>query len=642
MLRFRSAGNSTRSKERLGSWDCPEVADLCHRAEDYMVGEGTNGIDDARAIVDSVAEILDDLRDGSQMQAAEENDPRTEAPRTRDRVIRGGSGELRVATEVVDFLAERSARMRITAKAGLVPVQRLFELASIAESGHSEASPEQVLSDLGASLRRTALEIEATTKTLQLLSEEQLESALRLQVQPLRPFLRTLARHTRELAKTLGKEVRVTTSGGDVQLDRRILEAVREAALHLVHNAVDHGIEDGETRSREGKSREGRIHFGAEADGDRVQLVVWDDGRGIDPTAVVRVAVEKGLVNPSAAAKLAPNETYQLLQLPGFTTRRLATDVSGRGIGLDAVAASFRAIGGDIWIRSASGEGTRVTVEVPVARRGERVLVVRVGELLLALPSSSVRSFSRLKPEMVTTEDGRILVRQGRSTIGAVFLASIFGEGKSDRAIVVETLIAGVTTAIVVDSIVGDEEVFVRPFPRVAGAPPTVEGVALLSSGRPVAVLSLQRLGPLGLGSVGLGGRRGTNERQPLQVLLTDDTGATREMMRRILEDSGFVVTAVDSAEEALRRIEVEPYDCVVTGVELPGLSGIDLTRRVRSSDLFSDLPVVVISTRDLPADRLAGLEAGADAYLTKQALEPEHLAELIHRLAGRTASDRD
>jgi len=619
-----------------------ELADLCHQAEDCMVGEGVTGIDDARTIVEGVAEIVDALHDPSATPATDQTVTSPEVPPTGERAIRGGSGELRVATEIVDGLAERSARMRITARAGGAPVQRLFELASMAERGHAQASPELVLAELGASLRRAALEIEATTKTLHRLSEEQLDSALRLQVQPLRPFLRTLARHTRELAGSLGKEVRVTTSGGGVQLDRRILEAVREAALHLAHNAVDHGVEDAQTRARSGKRPEGRIHFGAEADGDRVQLIVWDDGCGIDPDAIVKVAVERGLINPSAAAKLSADDSYQLLQLPGFTTRNLATDVSGRGIGLDAVAASFRAIGGDIWIRSALGEGTRVTVEVPVARRGERVLVVQVGEHVLAFPASAVRSFSRLRPEMVFTDEGRTFVRQGQSTIGAVFLASLFGGRESAHAILVETTIAGSATAIVVDAILGEEEVFVRTLPGVAGAPSTVTGVALLSTGRPVAVLSLQRLGPLDLGESGQ--RHSPNEigQTALQVLLTDDNDATREMMRRLLEDAGFIVTPVESAEEALRLIELEPFDCVVTGVELPGLSGIELTRRVRSSDLFSDLPVVVVSTRDLPADRLAGLEAGADAYLTKQGLEPEHLAGLIHRIAGGTAQDRD
>jgi len=615
-----------------------EIADLCHQAEDCMVGEGATGIDGARSITERIAEIVDELGDEPAPPSPPLPMTGTAASPGAEQAIRGGSGELRVATEIVDGLAERSARMRIVAKTGNSPVKTLFELATTAESSYAEESPEQVLAEIGASLRRAALELEATTKTMHRLSEEQLEASLRLQVQPLRPFLRTLARHTRELAGSLDKDVEVTTSGGNVQLDRRILEAVREAALHLAHNAVDHGIEDCLTRKNRGKSLKGRIHFGAEADGDRVQLVVWDDGCGIDPQAVVRRAVERGLVNPAAAAKLAPNETYQLLELPGFTTRDLATDMSGRGIGLDAVAASVRASGGDIWIRSALGEGTRVTVELPVARRGERVLVVQVGELILAMPSSGVRSFSRLRPEMVVTEKGRTQVRLGSDTIGAAFLASLFGESETAHPTMIEISIGGSSLGIVVDAIVGDEEVFVRPLPAVAGAPATVEGIALLSSGRPVAVLSLRRLGPLDLGEALRSGPSWEN-RPSLRVLLTDDTDATREMMRRLLEDAGFLVTGVESAEEALQRIDVEPYDCVVTGVELPGLSGIDLTRRVRSSDLYSDLPVVIVSTRDRPADRLAGLEAGADAYLTKQGLEPQHLASLIHRITGNTFS---
>jgi chemotaxis protein histidine kinase CheA/ActR/RegA family two-component response regulator len=613
-----------------------EIADLCHRAEDCMVGEGAAGIEGARSITDLVAEIVDALGDRANRPAPPPLFAAEPPSTAAEPVIRGGSGEIRVATEIIDGLAERSARMRIAAKAGNAPVQRLFDLATSAESAYAEEFPENVLAEIGASLRRAALELETIGKTLHRLSEEQLEAALRLQVQPLRPFLRTLARHTSELARSLGKDVEVTTSGGDVQLDRRILEAVREAALHLAHNAVDHGIEDHETRSGAGKPGRGRIHFGAEADGDRVQLVVWDDGCGIDPAEVVRVAVERGLVNPSAAAKLAPDEAYQLLELPGFTTRDLATDVSGRGVGLDAVAASFRASGGDIWIRSAPGEGTRVTVEVPVARRGERVLVVQVGELRLAIPSSGVRSFSRLRPEMIVTEQVRTQVRRGRETIGAVFLAPLFGEVAADHTVMIEIAIGGSAIGIVVDAIVGEEEVFVRPLPVVAGGPATIEGIALLSSGRPVAVLSLRRLGPLELGETGASNSVGKG-RANLRILLTDDNDATREMMRRLLEDAGFLVTAVESAEEALRRIEIEPCECVVTGVELPGLSGIDLTRRVRSSDLHADLPVVIVSTRDRPADRLAGLEAGADAYLTKQGLQPQHLADLIHRVTRGT-----
>jgi chemotaxis protein histidine kinase CheA/ActR/RegA family two-component response regulator len=601
------------------------VADLCHRAEDCLTGRGAAGFDEACELTNEMRRILDGLG-GDVPQTGSGATARVEHEHPG---IRGGSGELRVATRVVDGLAERSARMRVTARSGAAAVHRLFELAAAAEQGAAEDS----VTEIGPSIRSVALELEATLKQLQRFSDEQLDATLRLQVQPLRPFLRTLARHTRELAGSLGKEVAVSTSGGNVQLDRRILEAIREAALHLVHNAVDHGIEDAEDRRRAGKNPIGKIHLGAEADGDRVRLVVRDDGRGIDPESILRLAVERGLIDPSAASQLGPNEVYQLLELPGFTTRALATDVSGRGVGLDAVAASFRAIGGDLWIRSLPGSGSRVTAELPVARRGERVLIVRVGSYRLAVPSAGVRSFSRISPERIVSEDGRCVFQGDRGPVSVVVLAEMFDVPLAGNTTLVETVVGGTATGIVVDEIVGEEEVFVRPVPAISGAPAFIEGIALLASGLPVSVLSPSRLGPLELG-VAAPRRRPSDVR----ILLTDDTAATREMTRRMLEDAGFDVVAVSAAEEALDLVETEPFDGVITGVELPGLSGIELTSRIRSSDLYADLPVVVISTRDRPADRLAGLEAGADAYLTKRDLEPGQLVTLVRRLTDASA----
>jgi len=288
-----------------------EVAELCHQAEDVLLSDAEGSLADVRGIVEVVGEIVEDLG----VSAVDDRVPAGSDDGghvVRRAAIRGGSGELRVATDVVDGLAERSVRMRVATRSGAAPVQHLFELARVAERSSAEDTREG-LTNLAADLRRTALELERINGALHRLGEAQMEAVLRIQVQPLQPFLRTLERHTRDLARSLGKEVEVTTDGGEVQLDRRILEAIREAALHLVHNAVDHGLEEPEERRRAGKSATGRIHFSALADGDRVRLAVWDDGRGIDPDAVVQLAVERGLVNPSAAAKLTPEESYQLL-----------------------------------------------------------------------------------------------------------------------------------------------------------------------------------------------------------------------------------------------------------------------------------------------------------------------------------------
>ena len=611
-----------------------EVAELCHRTEDLLVGEGAADLDGARALSERLAEVIEDLRDGAGGAEVDETGGRRSRGRRRRSEIRGGSGELRVATRIVDGLAERGARLRVSARSSSALADRLLEMAHGAERVVGDRERERALGELATSLQSAALELERVSRTIHDLSEQQLETLLRLQVQPFRPFLRTLARHTRDLARSLGKEIGITTSGGDVQLDRRILEAIREASLHLVRNAVDHGIEDDEERLRTGKDPVGRIRLEATTEGDRVRLVVADDGRGIDPAAVVAVAVERGFVNPAAAARLTPPEAYQLLELPGFTTRDRATDLSGRGVGMDAVAAAIRGVGGDIWIRSTPGEGTTVTVELPVTRRGERLLVLRVGDLDLAIPSALVRAFRRLRPEMVMRDKGRVRLRSGEGLVNAVYLSRIFGIRQAESPLVVECNLGGTALALVVDSVAGEEEVFVRTLPAAAGAPAPVDGVALLADGSPVAVLSLQRLGPLDIND----GGDGAVDNRVRHVLLVEDTRASREMLRRLLEDGGFTVSAVASAAEALERLGAERFDCMVTDVEMPDGDGIGLIRRLRTDDRWSQLPVVVVSTRNRPADRLAGLEAGADAWVAKADLDADDLIGTIRHLDARKA----
>jgi chemotaxis protein histidine kinase CheA len=453
-------------------------------------------------------------------------------------------------------------------------------------------------------------------------------------VQPLKPFLRNLARHARELAVSLGKKVEVRVRAGDAQLDRRIVNALREAFLHLVRNSVDHGIEGPNERRSLGKKEVGSIRIEAVEEGDRVRIRVIDDGRGIDIDEVVRTAVERQIVAPEAARTIEVAEALQLLLRPGFTTRAETSELSGRGIGLDAVAATVRSVGGDLWMRSTVGEGTEVNVEVPVARRGDRVLVLQVGTHQVAVPASPVRAYRSIVPELVAVEGDRRVLRIRGEVVAARFLSEILGELPSDTGVMVEMVFGGRPVALVADSIIGEEEVIVRPLPRVIGAPESIEGMTLLASGRPVPVLSLQSMAAYD-GSIVMARTPVSGPSVPIHVLLVDDSRVTREMMRRLLEDAGFTVTGVGSADDAMLALAREHVDCLVTDIEMPGVDGLDLARRLRRESEHIGLPIVVVSTLDRPSDRLAGLESGADAYLTKQGLDVRELVALINRVGG-------
>ena len=545
------------------------------------------------------------------------------------------SGDIRVDTASLDAVAERATQVRIMAMATRPIVERIYDLARLAEEGLHEPQPTQVLAVLATMLRRVAVELEGGQRRLIRASEEQLEKMLSLQLQPLRGSMTSLARYARDLARSLFREVEVELEGEDTRLDRRIARELDEALIHLVRNSVDHGIEAPDVREARGKPRTGRIQIRASAEGPRVRLVISDDGGGVDVEGVIKQAVKVGLVDPVSAPTLGRADAFRLLFSPGFSTRGSVSEISGRGVGLDVVANVVNRVGGEILLYSEPGQGTRFTVDVPVARRGEQVLLLRVGQLRLGLPSAVVRRAGRLEPGSVVERDGRSLARVGDRLVPFVPLARLYGQPDGGNPILLEGVISGQPLALVVDTVEGEQEVLVRPLTRRVGTDRLLEGIALLASGDPVGVLSPTVLAQREyLRALPVSQERVAVNR--VRVLLVDDSLVTREMERRLLEDAGFLVSAASDAGEALTRLAEESFDCVVTDIEMPGMDGFELTAQLRSMEHFAQLPVIVVSTRDRPEDRLRGLKVGADAYLTKQSLDAGELVDLVRRLGGR------
>lgn len=554
-------------------------------------------------------------------------------------------GDIRVDTASLDAVAERATQVRIMALAGRQVVERIYDLARLAEEGLHEPQPTQVLAVLSTMLRRVAVELEGGQRRLIRSSEEQLEKMLSLQLQPLRGSMLSLARHARELARALGREVEVELEGEDTRLDRRIARELDEALIHLVRNSVDHGIEPPSLRESRGKPRAGRLQIRASAEGPRVRLVIKDDGQGIDFDAVIQKAVSIGLVDAASAKRMGKPEALRLLFAPGFSTRKQITDISGRGIGLDVVANVVNRVGGEVFLDSETGKGTTFRVEVPLARRGEAVMLLRVGQLKLALPSSVARRATRISPEAVVEREGRTYAvfpangtgseRGSERLVPFVPLARIYGQPAEDQQLLIEGMASGQPLALAVDDVEGEQEVLVRPITRKVATDRLLEGVALLASGEPVGVLSPAVLSQREYLRALPTSRERVVALRRVRILLVDDSMVTREMERRLLEDAGFHVTPASDAQEALAFLGEESFDCVVTDIEMPGMDGFELTAHLRGMEHFTQLPIIVVSTRDRPDDRLRGLKVGADAYLTKQSLDAGELVDLVRRLSG-------
>jgi chemotaxis protein histidine kinase CheA len=618
------------------------LAELCHAAEGALQTPGpgsgaalTKTVDEISGLVDAVARGDESLAgEGAAAAAVAAGAPAGRRAGDKAKAA-AGAVEVRLDAATLDSLADRAIRLRILATGAAHFVDRLSELSRHAEEGARQPHPEQVLHGLATALRSLTADVDEGQRRLRRIAESQVEGLQALQVQPLRSFLHSLARHARGLARSLGREIDVVISGDETRLDRGIAADIEEALLHLVRNAVDHGIEPPAARAASGKPPAGTLRIDASARGARVRLEVADDGGGIDAAAVVEAAVAGGLVDRAKAPALTPEQVFRLVFTPGFSTRREVTEVSGRGVGLDAVAAAVARLGGDVTLSSQPGAGTTVTVEVPAARRGDDVILARVGHVRLGLPAGSVRRVTQLAQADVIERSGHSLARVGERLVEFVPLAALCGEAPAARQLLLEGMVAGQSMAVAVDALEGQEEVLVRPLTRAVPTDALIEGVALLSSGEPIGVLSpfalTQRaaLRPAPGAAVLRAPAR-------LHVLLVDDSLVTREMERRLLEDAGFVVTAAADAAEALAHLGADRFDCMVTDIEMPGMDGYELTRHLRSVPQFAQLPVVVVSTRERPEDRLRGLEAGADAFLTKQGLSPAELVGLINRLGGR------
>ncbi len=603
-----------------------DLGTLCHRAEELAGRDGASP--DPEALVAAVDEIVREI---------EALRPRAEMVETPAGAA-GGGAETRPADPLdllqaplgqVDRVTELATRIKILTAGMAKPVSDIRALATLAEHGVREQDPAQALAALAASLRHVRDRLENLQIHMVQVSREQLERLLELQMQPLEPTLLELARHARELAADLGKEVRVTTSGGAVRLDRRITGALLESLRHLVRNAVDHGIEPPDERERQGKPRAGNLEIQARQAGARVLVILRDDGRGLDLEAIRQEAARRGLTTAGSGE----DSLAELVLLPGFTTRREVSEVSGRGIGLDAVASAVRSLGGSLHLESKPGSGLRVTLDLPAARRGRRILVASLHDLLIGVPVSMVRAYHPASAVTVSdpSGDGHLHGVVGSRSLPVLLLwATVPDEGW--KGLFLELDATAGEALLPVTSVKGVEEVLARPAVLRERLGPFFQEAAVLGSGVAVPILTL---GETMLASEVSRAGTGSGGVRRLRVLLVDDSPVTREMERRLLEDAGLFVEAVADGAMALARLASSEFDCLVTDIEMPRMDGLELTRAVRSSERYANLPIVLVSTRNRPEDRQAGLEAGADAYMAKQELAPGELPSLIRRLTG-------
>ncbi|MEN3306413.1 MAG: two-component system, chemotaxis family, sensor kinase CheA [Micromonosporaceae bacterium] len=511
------------------------------------------------------------------------------------------------------------------------------EVAARPESGRQRvrSMATQIGADLAALSAVLTRTLEQTDRELHLVRG----CAERLRLAPAGTMFAALHRAAHDTAARQGKRVVFETRGGELRLDPQVLSAVHGALVHVVCNAVAHGIEPAADRQARGKPDHGQIVVEVARRGRCVAFAVRDDGRGFDLAAIRRAATAGG--HPGTAA-LGEQDLIGLLLRGGISTAASLSQVSGRGVGLDAVRDVAQRLGGEVAVASEPGLGASVEMVVPLALMALDGLLVEAGGATAVLPLGCVRHAVRLVPDQIVhSASGAAILHDGRA-VPFLPLAQALSTPRTPphhgAPAVAVVLASGATTvAVGVDMVVGVTETVARTVPALAAASPVVAGVVLDSEGNPRLVLDPDGLvGHVGRGAATEAHPATGTPAQPAPVLVIDDSPTTRMLEQSILESAGYQVEVAASAEEALDKARDTRYSLFLVDIEMPGMDGFAFVARTRTDPVLREIPAILVSSRASPEDRARGVQAGACLHVAKNEFNQSELIEHINGLVGR------
>ena len=526
-------------------------------------------------------------------------------------------------------VARRAARARIAGGAGARGLDRL---------GDELSRVERVLADV-------TTDLDQGTGRLDAISGELRDQVMRLRMISVAGVFRKHVRTVRDLAAHLGKRARLELTGEDTELDKLLVEALDEPLLHLVRNAVDHGVEPPDARIAAGKPAEAVIRIAAAHRGNQVEIRVSDDGRGLDPARLRAKAVERGLVAPAAADAMDDAAAHELIFLAGFSTAAKLSDVSGRGVGMDIVRQTIvTRLKGTIEVESTLGQGSAFVMKLPLTLAIIQVIVARAGGETFAIPLDVVRRVVTLDPrDLERIGDREVCVVRGRHVPLIRLDAVLELDGGSDgvlQLVLVEHAGAGHEAyALACDHLVGKREIVIKSLgpllanvPCAAGATLLGDRVALILDVPAVIRRAMERPAQVTGRRTARAPNRGTT-----QILLVEDSDIVRESLRRLLADAGYAVTVAVDGQHGLELATSRRFDLISTDVVMPRLDGYDLTRALRALPSSADTPIVMVTSMGERIDRVRGFDAGVDEYITKPH-DRSLLLRTVRKLLGHAA----
>jgi len=451
-------------------------------------------------------------------------------------------------------------------------------------------------------------------------------------------------RAMRDLAAGKGKGIEFKIKGDQTRLDKSIIDGMKDPLMHLLRNAVDHGIEKPEIRRKKDKPEIGRITLNAFQEGSQVVIEVSDDGKGMDAAAIAEQAVNMGLISEGKASEMVDGQIFQFLFTPGFSTKKTVTSISGRGVGLDVVREKIAKMKGMIEISSVIGTGTKFTIKLPLTLAITKSLLIVSGSEEFAIPIETIVETIRIRPDEINTVETKEAITVRDHIMPLIRINDLFGlsaRGISEKKFfqVVVVQFVEKKMALLVDQLLGHQGIVTKPLGYPLRKTRNIAGGTILGDGRVVLILDIHSIVEFAEGEI-VKRSEITPKRQPVKkrkkmILLAEDVLSTAMLEKNILESAGFSVVVVRDGEEALKAVTQERFDLIITDILMSKIDGFELTRKLKADKMYKDVPVIIVTTRERDIDKKRGLEAGAEAYILKSEFTSEGLLDVIERLIG-------
>ncbi|HVF85619.1 MAG TPA: response regulator [Abditibacteriaceae bacterium] len=479
------------------------------------------------------------------------------------------------------------------------------------------------------------------------LVDAMLEDTKRLLMLPFATLLQGFPRLVRDLARDEGKDVQLEMRGGAVEIDKRILEEMKDPLIHILRNSLNHGIEKPDERARRGKPARATVTIDiTQRSGDQIEMLIEDDGGGINLEAVKATAIKRGLLSTEKARSLSEQEAISLIFQSDISTSAMITEISGRGLGLAIVREKVEALGGQLAVENRAPRGTTYRIALPLTLATFKGILVKAAGQVFVLPTANVERVLRVSPEDIQTIENReSLVLQTSNGEPQIVSFVRLTEAlelpvQSEKsAALVSAVVVGVGDkhiAFSVEEVLYEQEVLVKQFGKPLVRVRNIAGATILGSGEVVPILHVGDL----LKSATRGGTAArtaaaeSSEAIRKSVLLAEDSITSRMLLKNILESAGYrVQTAVDGAA-AWAALRSEEFDAVVSDIDMPRMSGLDLTEKIRAEEKWANLPIVLVTARETREDRERGIDVGASAYIVKSSFDQSNLLEVLQRLA--------